>query len=199
MRRWIVTLLLLTAATAVPAVACAQDARIAGRWVLNRGTSDDIDKAVEKAVKAAGGKIKPPPGTNRRTRGRYRGGPEDQVLYDHISYEEGLEIAFTDDLFHFAYPDKFTRRFSTEPSTRSQSASGTSAEDQADFSFGYWQGQTLMVESRPRDYGYIMEAYRILPETGQLELTVELKPGGFQVPIRAILIFDRAGSAETRE
>ena len=190
-----VALLLAMAALAgllVPADLRAQDARIAGRWVLNLDDSDDPDKAVEKAIKAAGGTIKPPKGTNRRTRGRYRGGPEDQALYDHVSYDERLEIAFTDSVFLFAYPGDFTRRFSTEPTTRSQSASGATAADQTDFSFGYWQGETLMVESRPRDYGSIMEAYRIRPETDQLELNTELKPGKFLEPVRIVLVFDRA-------
>ena len=50
-----------------------------GDWVVNDGLSDDTDKQVEKAIKKAGGR---PDSGGKKGKGRYRGGPEDQELYE---------------------------------------------------------------------------------------------------------------------
>lgn len=170
----------------------AEDLRLTGSWVLNHDASDDVDKAIEKAVQKDGGKMRPPPGTSRRTRGRYRGGPEDEALYDRVTYEQQVSIAFDGNEFTFRYADGFVRRFSTDRTTRSQSASGTGADDNADFSFAYWDGPMLYVESRPRDQGWIMETYRFREPTGQLELALQLNPSRFGSSIEIELVFDRA-------
>jgi hypothetical protein len=176
----------------VSLTAGAEDPRVAGSWVLNLDASDDVDKAIEKVVSKDGGKMRPPPGTSRRARGRYRGGPEDEALYDRVTYDKQVSIGFDGSDFTFTYADGFVRRFSTNRTTRSQSASGTGADDDRDFSFAYWDGPTLYVESRPRDQGWIMETYRLREPTGQLELALQLNPSRFGSSIEVELVFDRA-------
>lgn len=186
--RWLgAALLLLGVAT----LASAEDLRLNGDWVLNADASDDPDKKIERIVRKDGGKIRLPPGADRRARGRYRGGPDDEALYDRLTYEQRMSVAIDGDNFMFRYADGAERRFSTTRTTRSQSASGSRAEDNVDFSFAYWDGPKLLVESRPRDNGWILETYRVLEKTGQLELLLDLNPVRFGHRIELKLIFDR--------
>jgi len=163
-------------------------AGFAGIWVIDETASDDTDKKVEKAIKEAGGRL---PRTNKRGRERYRGGPADQEMYDHISYDTILEIKINDPEIQFAYPQSYQRIFYTDDRSRTVSASGSSNSDRKDYSFADWEGGKLMVESRPRDGGWITETYSLQADGQQLRLETQLKPSSFLVPINIVRIFNR--------
>ncbi|MCP5146295.1 MAG: hypothetical protein H6978_15910 [Gammaproteobacteria bacterium] len=166
--------------------------RFYGVWTIDLERSDDIDRAIERAVADAGGDLRPPPGTNRRTRGRYRGGPEDELFYDFVSYGENLTITGEGGVsFRIVYDGGFLREFSTDEFTRSQSASSGAKQD---FSFAYWDGDRLLVESRPRDYGRAMETFSIEPDTGALIVEMSMQPAKFLVPVEATLIYKRSNA-----
>src|SRR5690606_12127565 len=82
--------ILLTGASPADADTVAVQAAFNGQWVINEKLSDDTDKQVEIAIIAAGGRAQ------RGGKGRYRGGPEEHALYDHISYDEVLEFNYTE-------------------------------------------------------------------------------------------------------
>lgn len=164
---------------------------ITGTWVANYELSDDPDKAVERAIKKAGGK---PDSGGKRGRGRYRGGPANQELYDRITYDDVLTIRRAAPEFRFTYADNFSRVFYTDGRSRVVSATGTASGDNLDFSFGSWGGDTLNVEARVRDGGWTKERYSLqTSETGGRQLRVELQiaPLGFREPVVLVRIFDR--------
>lgn len=166
-----------------------------GSWVLNKKLSEDTDERVERAIRDAGGR---PDGGNPRQKGeRYRGGPPEQALYDHISYEPTLEFSHADPEFRLKYGKDFERVFYSDNRSRVVSASGTSEADRQDYSFASWDGDKLLVETRPRDGGWINETFEILPATGQLKVTLELEPSSFGSPIQLVRIYDRANPAVT--
>jgi hypothetical protein len=163
-----------------------------GTWVLNEDLSDDIDLKIEKAIKKAGGKIK----RGKKTKGRYRGGPPDQEIYDHVAYDELLKIEHDTQDFQFIYPDNFIRQFSIGTGGRVVSASGSNAADDHDFSFAYWDGLVLVVESRPRDGGRITERYTLLRDSGQLQAELYMEPLKFPAALDFLRIFDPAGETD---
>lgn len=162
--------------------------QLGGHWVINWDLSDDTDKQVEKAIKAGGGRI---PHTRKKGRGRYRGGPPDQQLYDHISYDEVLRIQEHEPEFHMSYADGFERVFFSDNRKQSVSASSLQSGVRKAFSFAYWVGDKLMVETRPLDGGHIMETYS-LDADGRLRVEMQLKPLTFPAPIHIVRIYDRA-------
>jgi hypothetical protein len=178
-------------AAAAPAADVPSEPDIGGSWVANYELSDDPDKAVERAIKKAGGR---PDSGGKRGRGRYRGGPANQELYDRITYDDVLTIRRAAPEFRFTYADNFTRVFYTDGRSRTVSATGTASGDNLDFSFGSWGGDTLNVEARVRDGGWTKERYTLQrSETGGQQLRVELQiaPLGFREPVVLIRIFDR--------
>jgi hypothetical protein len=189
-----------TSATLLAAVVIATSAQsadipaepgITGSWVANHELSDDPDKAVERAIRKGGGK---PDSGGKRGRGRYRGGPENQELYDRITYDDVLTIRRAAPEFRFTYADNYSRVFYTDGRSRTVSATGTASGDNLDFSFGSWGGDTLNVEARVRDGGSTKERYTLqTSETGgqQLRVELELSPLGFREPVRLVRIFDR--------
>ena len=160
--------------------------QIIGAWTINEELSDDTDKQVEKAIKKSGGKLD----NNKKGKERYRGGPEDQELYDRMSYDQVLYINYVGEEFHFTYADGFSREFFSDGRSRVISASGSQRGDDKDYSFAAWEGEVLNIESRPRDGGVIYESYSITPE-GQLRAELSLKPASFPVPVEIIRIYDR--------
>lgn len=156
-----------------------------GHWVINEQLSDDTDRQVEKAIIAAGGRA------TRGGKGRYRGGPEEHALYDHISYDETLEFNYNDPEFQLVYDEGFTRIFYSDDRRRTVSASGTSDDDGQDFSFASWDGNNLLVESRVRDGGWILETHTLQSEGSQLRVAMELKPSSFPVSINLTRVYDR--------
>ena len=99
--------------------------------------------------------------------------------------------------FRLIYADGFERVFYSDNRKRVVSASGTAAFDKQDFSFASWDGDKLLVESRPRDGGWINETFEILTVSGQLRVTLELKPSSFGEPINIVRIYDRLGADGT--
>src|SRR5690606_265522 len=104
-------------------------------WIVNDELSDNTDRQVEAALRASGQRIQ-----RRlfdRSRDRYRGGPEEQELYDRISYDRGLSIELEGEEYTFTYDEGWTRPVYTDDRSRSVSLSAI-AEVQ-DFSFAHWE------------------------------------------------------------
>lgn len=191
--------LILAAAVLLPvllirmqtAVAAEAIPGFAGDWVVNQELSDDTDKQVEKAIRAAGGT---PDSGGKTGRGRYRGGPEDQELYDRMSYDDVLSIRLDPPQITFTYADGFERIFHTDGRGRSVSARGESH----DYSFADWSDSKLFVEGRPRDGGRTREEYSLQANGAQLRAELHLQPLTFMQPITITRIYDRKGADETR-
>lgn len=177
----------------LPGLAAAQHAapavpELAGHWVFNEKLSDSTDDQVEKALKAMGQKVK-----SRwfsRDKEYYRGGPEEQELYDRISYDRVLTIEFGADAYLFTYADDYRRPVYLDD--RSRSVSLTGLDEQEDFSFGHWENAALLVEARPRDGGFADERYRLINNGTQLEASFYIMPGSFRSPVELRRVFDRA-------
>ncbi|NKB37266.1 MAG: hypothetical protein GKR93_08860 [Gammaproteobacteria bacterium] len=145
-----------------------------GVWVINEELSDDTDKQVEKAIKDSGGKVGR---TKKKGKGRYKGGPPEQAMYDHISYDETLTFQYDTPEFKLIYEEGFQRVFHSDGRRRSVSARGKPRGEREDFAFASWSGPNkLFVEARPRDGGRTNEVYTLKKSSeGQLLLHVELK------------------------
>ncbi len=175
--------------TALPAafIHAQEHPDLSGKWVFNADLSDNTDKKVEAALKAAGEKI-----TRKlfdRRQDRYRGGPAEQELYDRISYDRELTISIEGDTFIFTYADNFVRPVYTD--NRSRSVSLTGLEEMEDFSFAHWEGNKLLVEARPRDGGYAEETYSLINNGTQLQIEFFIQPKSFFEPIELKRVFDR--------
>ena len=162
--------------------------QLEGYWVINADLSEDTDKQVEKAIKAGGGRI---PHTEKKGKGRYKGGPSDQKMYDHISYDEVLHIQENEPEFRFSYEEGYERIFYSDNRSRTVSASSLQSGQREEYSFAYWEGDKLVVESKPLDGGNIMETYS-LDQDGRLRVVLHLKPLTFIVPIDIVRVYDRA-------
>lgn len=158
-----------------------------GHWVFNESASDSTDKQVEAAMRAMGQRVR-----SRwfsRDKERYRGGPEDQELYDRISYDRVLTIEYADDRYRFTYADDYRRPVFTDNRSRSVSLTGLDAVE--DFSFAHWEGDTLVVEARPRDGGFAEERYSLVNGGSQLKAEMYILPRTFTSPVELVRIFDR--------
>lgn len=166
-----------------------------GVWVINEELSDDTDKQVEKAIKESGGKVGR---TKKKGKGRYKGGPPEQAMYDHISYDEILNFQYNMPEFRLTYEEGFERVFHSDNRRRTASASGTPSGERKDFAFASWSGTNkLFVESRPRDGGRTSEVYTLLKsESGETLLQVELNlnPLLFSGPIYVKRFYQRSRS-----
>lgn len=185
MRR--VAISMVFAGTILPALVFAGGPQLDGYWVINTELSDDTDNQVEKAIKAGGGRL---PHTGKKGKGRYKGGPSDQRLYDHISYDETLRIQDNKPEYRFSYEEEFERVFYSDNRSRSVSASSLQSGVQKDYSFASWEGSKLVVESRPLDGGRTMETYS-LDADGRLRVELHLKPLMFPAPIDIVRVYDR--------
>jgi len=158
-----------------------------GDWVINTELSDNTDKQVEEALRAMGEKV------DRCWFGceedRFRGGPEEQELYDRISYDKQLHITLDEPEYLFIYEDNYRRFVYTDG--RSQSVSLTGLDEVEDFSFGHWEGNTLLVEARPRDGGFANETYRLIDEGSHLQVTLYIHPRAFSVPVEMVRVYNR--------
>ena len=169
--------------------------QLGGYWVINEKLSDDTDKQVEKSIKKADGRL---PRTDKKGKGRYKGGPADQALYDHISYDEVLRIQQNEPEFRFTYAEGFERVFYSDGRSRSVSASSLQSGVRRESTFSYWDGNKLMVESRPLDGGSIMESYS-LDNDGRLRVELHLKPLTFLMPIDIVRVYDRVKENQKSE
>lgn len=164
-----------------------------GTWVLNLKESDDPDKKIERAIRDVGGR---PDADGKRGRGRYKGGPKEQEIYDHLIYDGTLRIAENGAEVRMTYAEGFERQFFTDGRGRTVSASGSSSGDAQDFAFGAWVGQTLNVEAKPRDGGWTQESYTVDAVTKQLRALLKLKPLLFPAVVEVQLVYDRAAGAK---
>ena len=163
-------------------------AAFAGDWVINQKLSQDTDAQVEKAIRAAGGR---PDSGGKTGKGRYRGGPPDQELYDRMSYDDVLTVKIDSPQITFTYADGFTRTFYTDGRGRSVSASDGSSHD---YSFGDWGENALFVEGRPRDGGWTREEYTLEAGGNRLVAKLRLEPLTFMQPITITRVYDRKGT-----
>jgi hypothetical protein len=161
----------------------------AGDWVINQDLSDDTDKKVEDAIKAMGGR---PDSGGKKGRGRYRGGPKEEELYDRMAYDDVLNIRIDPPQITFTYADGFTRTFYTDGRGRTISATG----EKQDYSFGGWGSGKLSVESVPRDGGRTREEYSLQAGGNQLRAELHLKPLTFMSTINIVRIYDRKGAVQ---
>ena len=184
--------LIILAVTLLPVHQLHAEVGLEGEWIINYELSDDTDAGVEKAIRDAGGR---PSGGNRGSKERYRGGPEDQQLYDHISYDTKLQFDYEEPRFRLVYNDGFERIFYSDGRGRVASASGASSGDRNDYSFASWDGDRLLVESRPLDGGRITETFMLEEGGNRLRVELELQPLSFRVPIYLIRIYDRVNIA----
>ncbi len=170
------------------------DARnmILGHWVINDELSDITDDQVEEAIKAAGGRVQRRGLFAKKVEDRYRGGPADQELYDRVSYDDVLTIAYNEPQMVFEYADGYRRVFYTDGRRRSTGVNDYFESGGVDFSFGNWNGQELLVEGRPRDGGYTLESYTLDEQGQRLRIEMTIQPFVFGAPIKLIRIFDRA-------
>lgn len=172
----------------------AQDSYTAfnGTWVINEALSDDTDRQVEKAIKDAGGK---PGRTKKKGKGRYKGGPPEQALYDHISYDEILHFQYHEPEFRLAYEDGFERVFHSDDRSRSASAMRGPGGERRDFAFASWASEhKLHVESRPRDGGRTREVYTLVRTSEgreQLHVDLTLRPLLFTGVLHIRRVYER--------
>lgn len=171
----------------LPALTHAENPQLSGHWIVNHELSDDTDIQVEKAIKEAGGKIR----NAGKGRGRHKGGPPEQELYDHISYDEVLKIQQNEPRFEFSYDEGFARVFYSDNRGRSVSASSLQGGERHDYAFAYWEGNKLMVEARVRDGGKTIESYHIDPATDRLHVQLEVNPLSFLYPVEIVRIYER--------
>lgn len=194
--RWMAALLLSLPLTGVLGDPRYVPPDFTGTWVLNLEESDDPDKLVEKAIRSVGGRAD---SDGKKGRGRYKGGPKEQEIYDHLLYDEKLGITQSGAEIHIVYLEGFQRRFYTDGRGRTVSASGSSSGDAQDFSFGGWSGHTLNVEAKPRDGGWTMESYTLDPSRNRITAKLRLKPLLFPVEVEADLIYDREGTTAPKK
>ena len=168
----------------------SQDRPIEGNWVINEELSDDPDEAVEAAIIKAGGKVSRS-WFKKKEKGRYRGGPADQEVYDRLSYDTVLRITYDEPEFWFGYADGFQRVFHTDGRTQSVGASEHYSNGAQDFAFGQWEGETLYVEGRPREGGFTLETYKVQDNGKRLRVELELKPKNFGAAVKMVRIYDR--------
>ena len=173
------------------------DTAFNGTWIISEELSDDTDKQVEKAIKEAGGK----PRSKKKGKGRYKGGPPEQAMYDHISYDEVLRFQYQSPEFRLEYEEGFTRVFHSDGRRRSASASGRDRRERTDFAFASWSddGNTLYVESRPRDGGRTSEVYKLArgaDGSEQLQVELVLKSLLFSGTVRIKRVYLRQGARQ---
>ena len=163
-----------------------------GDWVWNPDLSDNADRQVERAIRAAGGV--PGRGKKRDKKSKdkspykYKGGPASHKLYDYLSYDEAFRFDYAGARVRIAYSDGFTREFYSDGRSRSASVSGGEIRD---FSFASWDGAVLYVEARPRDGGKTSEVYRLIDDGARMRVEMELRPLSFGAGVRLSRVFDR--------
>lgn len=165
--------------------------KLVGNWVINEELSDNSDDQVEIAIKEGGGKVSRS-FFKRRPEDFYRGGPPEQELYDRLSYDDVLTIAYDEPEFRFIYADNFVRVFHSDGRRRRSTANDFYAEGGEDFSFANWEENALVVEARPRDGGYTLETYTLQAEGNQLRVEMVIEPDSFRATINLVRIYDRA-------
>lgn len=166
-----------------------------GEWVIDEGLSDNTDDRVEEAIKAGGGKVARR-FFRRRPEDFYRGGPAEQELYDHISYDDFLRIEVNDPVeLRFYYDNGFVRIMHTDGRRRSSGAASYYSGGLNDFSFANWEKEgsltKLIVEARPRDGGFTLETYVLEDNGSRLRVIMRIEPDNFNAPIELTRVYRR--------
>lgn len=174
----------------IPAQTSDFGAELQGGWVINDELSDNTDDQVEEAIEAGGGKGGR--GLFNRREDFYRGGPPEHELYDRISYDDVLRIDFEAPEFQFTYEDNYRRVFHIDGRRRRASATDFYTEGGEDWSSGLIEGDSLVVEARPRDGGFTIETYTLIDNGSRLRIEMLIQPDSFREPIELVRIFDRA-------
>jgi len=171
------------------AFSTAQDANpvIDGHWRINEELSDNTDKQVEHALRAAGERVRR--SWFDRRKDRYRGGPADQELYDRLSYDPVLTVTTIDDGYNFEYADGYSRAVYTD--NRSRAVSLTALDSVEDFSLGHWENGRFLVEAHPRDGGHVSETYTLLEGGARLQVELIARPGTFSEDIELKRVYDK--------
>ena len=167
-------------------------ARLQGSWIINDELSDNTDDQVEEAIEEGGGKGSRGLFNNRED--FYRGGPPEHALYDRVSYDDELTISYDEPEFRFVYEDGFERVFHTDGRRRRTTAADFYSGVAADWSFGYFEGESLIVEGQPRDGGFTVETYTLSADGNRLRIEMLIQPDSFAVPIKLVRVFDRTGA-----
>ena len=165
------------------------ESQLIGDWVVNDELSDNTDDQVEDAIEAGGGKGSR--GFFNRKEDFYRGGPPEQELYDRISYDDVLSIELSDPEIKFTYADNYVRVFHTDGRRRSTTANDFYSDGGLDWSSANWEGESLIVEARPRDGGFTIETYTLEANGSRLRIEMRIQPDSFREPINLVRIFDR--------
>lgn len=160
---------------------------ITGSWRINEALSDNTDKQVERALRAAGEKVSS--SWFDRRKDKYRGGPAEQELYDRFSYDPVLTITTTDGGYVFEYADGFKRNVFTD--NRSRAISLTALDTVEDFSMGHWESERFLVEAHPRDGGFASEVYQLQNGGTQLQVEFSIRPASFREDIELKRVYDR--------
>jgi hypothetical protein len=188
--RWLLCAVALLAAVSLQAQENPLAAQLVGNWVINDDLSDNTDEQVENAIKAGGGKVKRR-WFAKRDDDFYRGGPPEQELYDRISYDDEISISNRGVEFRFEYSDAYVRVFHSDGRRRQSSANDFYSEGGVDFSLANFEGNTLVVEARPRDGGFTLETYSISSDGMQLTIEMLIHPQSFREPINLTRVFSR--------
>lgn len=188
-----ISLAWLAVTSAQEAASANLGARLQGSWVINDELSDNTDDQVEEAIEEAGGKGSR--GLFNKREDFYRGGPPEQELYDRISYDDVLTISYDEPEFRFVYADEFERIFHTDGRRRRTTAADFYSGAAADWSFGYFEAESLIVEGQPRDGGFTVETYSLSNDDQRLRIEMLIQPDSFAVPINLVRVFDRVGAA----
>jgi hypothetical protein len=168
------------------------EALIVGEWTINEDLSDKTDDQVAEALERSGGRDTR--GLFNRKKDFYRGGPPEQELYDRLSYDMILRIEYSEPEFRFQYADDFTRVFHTDGRRRRTTAKDFYTEGGVDFSFGNWDGASLIVEARPRDGGFTLETYTLENSGNRLRVEMMLEPDSFSAAVELVRVYDRMGN-----
>jgi hypothetical protein len=175
----------------LPCAVYAQQDPLSGRWLINQELSDDTDDKVEMALQASGFEVSR--GFFNNDAEYYRGGPPEQELYDYISYEKKLEISLSDTQYTFTYGDFIRPVYLDDRRVR---VSLSNINEVEDFSFADWNGDTLLVEARPRDGGFTEERYRLSEDGQQLTLELYLQPNNLSTAVELRRVYDRVSEEE---
>lgn len=190
-------LVLAVASTLFARTAVAQDApmpELIGTWVFNKDQSEATDDKVEAALRKMGQRARR--GWFEKRDDVYRGGPADQELYDRISYDKQIDIAFDGESYLFTYAGEYERPIYLD--NRSRAVSLTQLDSVEDFSMGHFENGKFLVEARPRDGGFAEETYTLLNNGTQLRVDLYIKPRSFDQVIEIRRVFDRQGAVPAR-
>ena len=163
--------------------------QIVGEWIINDDLSDNTDDQVEAAIEASGGDGGR--GFFNRQEDFYRGGPPEHELYDRLSYDDSLTVEYSDPEFRFTYESNYLRVFHTDGRRRRSTANDFYEGGGLDWSEGNFEGNSLVVEARPRDGGYALETYTVIDRGNRLRIEMFIEPLSFGEPIELVRFFDR--------